>query len=129
MALDASKTFITLIEVALTDPSDSVISWASSSPNIIELSTDMAGLIKSISVDEGERVRKGQSIANLDNSLIRAEINTLETQLNLAQVAFEKQERLYNQDVTTEIQYLEAKNNKEVLESSIASLKTRIGKK
>ena len=129
VALDASKIFVTLIEVELTDPSDSVrLVGASSSPNIIELSTDMAGLIKSISVDEGQKVRRGQTIANLDNSLIRAEINTLETQLNLAQVAFEKQERLYNQDVTTEIQYLEAKNNKEVLESSIASLRTRIGK-
>lgn len=129
ITLDASKIFVTFIEVELTDPSDSVrLIGASSSPNIIELSTDMAGLIKSIAVDEGMMVRKGQSIAHLDNSLIQAEINTLETQMNLAQVAFEKQERLYNQDVSTEIQYLEAKNNKEVLESSIASLKTRQGK-
>ena len=129
VALDASKIFVTLIDVALTDPSDSVrLVGASSSPNIIELSTDMAGMIESITVDEGKKVRKGQAIAQLDNALILAEINTLETQLNLAEIAFEKQERLYNQDVSTEIQYLEAKNNKEVLEASIASLKTRLGK-
>ena len=67
----------------------------------------MAGMIESITVDEGKKVRKGQAIAQLDNALILAEINTLETQLNLAEIAFEKQERLYNQDVSTEIQYLE----------------------
>ena len=48
----------------------------------------MAGLIKSISVDEGEKVRKGQTIANLDNSLIRAEINTLETPIEFGASCF-----------------------------------------
>ena len=126
---DASKIFVTLLEVELRDPSDSVrLVGASSSPNLIELSTDMAGLIKSIPVDEGEKVQVGDVIAYLDNTLIQAELNTLETQLSLAKVAFQKQKRLYNQNVSTEIQYLEAKNNKEVLESSIASLQTRLEK-
>lgn len=126
---DASKIFVTLLEVELRDPSDSIrLVGASSSPNLIELSTDMAGLIKSIPVDEGKEVIEGDVIAYLDNTLILAELNTLETQLSLARVAFEKQKRLYKQNVSTEIQYLEAKNNKEVLESSIASLETRLGK-
>ena len=74
---DASKIFVTLLEVELRDPSDSVrLVGASSSPNLIELSTDMAGLIKSIPVDEGES-QVGDVIAYLDNTLIQAELNTL----------------------------------------------------
>jgi RND family efflux transporter MFP subunit len=48
--------------------------------------------------------------------------------LSLARTVFEKQERLWNQKIGTEIQYLEAKSRKEGLEKSLASLKTQLGK-
>ena len=63
-------------------------------------------------------------MTTLENQI--AEINT---NLSLAQTVFERQERLWNQNIGSEIQYLQAKSNKEGLEKSLATLKSQISKK
>ncbi len=80
------------------------------------------GIVKSILVREGQRVTKGQALMSLDTELIQKNIDEVETQYTLAKDIFERQERLWQQKIGSELQYLEAKTNKERLENTLATL-------
>jgi RND family efflux transporter MFP subunit len=86
------------------------------------LYAESGGTVQSILVEEGERVQKGQTIVKQDTELIDRNIAEVRTSLELAVKLFEKQQRLWSQNVGSEVQYLEAKNRKESLESSLATL-------
>jgi RND family efflux transporter MFP subunit len=86
------------------------------------------GLIQRINVSEGQLVSKGQAIMQIDAELVRRNINELKTSLELATTLYEKQKRLWDQNVGSEVQYLEAKNRKEGLENSIATLEEQANK-
>jgi len=81
------------------------------------------GLIKAIYVKEGQNVSKGQKLLALDNDIIANNIAEVETSLSLATDVFQRQERLWNQNIGSELQFLEAKNRKESLEKTIATLR------
>ena len=55
-------------------------------------------------------------IAKLDLEAIDKQIAELEKSLELAKEVYERQKRLWDQEIGSEIQYLQAKNNKERLE-------------
>jgi len=74
------------------------------------------------------RVSKGQVLAKVDSEAIQRSIEELENSLSLARTVFEKQQRLWNQKIGTEIQYLESKSRKEGLEKSLTSLRTQLAK-
>jgi membrane fusion protein (multidrug efflux system) len=88
----------------------------------IQVSAKSPGVVTSVLVREGEMVSKGQIIAQTDNSLIGRGIDELKSQLELANTVFERQKNLWNQKIGTEVQYLQAKSNKESLERRLASL-------
>lgn len=81
-----------------------------------------SGAIQSIRVKEGQPVKKGQTIVTQDVEIIERNIAEVRTQLDLAKTLFEKQKRLWDQNVGSEVQFLEAKNRKESLESSLETL-------
>lgn len=74
-----------------------------------------SGIVKKIYVQKGEKVLKGQLLAELDGSIYESTIMELETNMELATTIFERQERLWNKKIGSEIQYLQAKTNKESL--------------
>jgi RND family efflux transporter MFP subunit len=92
------------------------------------ISPEISGQVQTIHVSEGQFVRKGQLLVSLDADIINASIKELETSYELAKTVFAKQEELWNQKIGSEIQYLEAKNNKESLESKLESLKLQRSK-
>jgi RND family efflux transporter MFP subunit len=94
----------------------------------ILLFPESSGVVNSISVKEGQRVSKGSVIASIDSQVLRSQISELETSLSLATTTFEKQERLWNQKIGSEIQFLQAKNQKESLESTISTLQSQLAK-
>ncbi|SNR73513.1 efflux RND transporter periplasmic adaptor subunit [Lutibacter flavus] len=94
----------------------------------IEIKPELGGTVKAIYVKEGQRVSAGQTIIQLDDVAIRNSIQELNTQLNLAKTTFERQERLWNQKIGSEMQYLQAKAQMESLENNLASLKTQARK-
>ena len=77
------------------------------------------GTITSIRVQRGDQVGKGQILATLDATVLEAGIAELRTRLDLARVIYQKQKRLWDQQIGTEIQYLQAKNNYEALQSNL----------
>lgn len=98
-----------------------------SKKNVV-ISSETSGRILEIPVLEGMRVAKGTVLAKIDAETIERSIDELENSLELATTLFEKQERLWNQQIGTEVQYLEAKNRKEGLERNLASARTNLDK-
>jgi RND family efflux transporter MFP subunit len=88
----------------------------------ILVSAKTMGVVTQVYVTEGQQVNKRQVLAQIDNSVIARNIESMKTQLELANTVFERQKNLWNQKIGTEVQYLQAKTNKESLEKQIASL-------
>jgi len=82
-----------------------------------------SGVLKSIDVKEGQSVKKGQRLVTQDVELIDRNMAEVKTQLDLAETLYEKQKRLWDQNIGSEVQFLEAKNRKESLENSLATLR------
>ncbi|HSF56262.1 MAG TPA: efflux RND transporter periplasmic adaptor subunit [Algoriphagus sp.] len=94
----------------------------------VSISAETSGRILEVPAIEGMRVTKGQILARIDAESIQRNIEEMESSLELATTIFQKQERLWNQKIGTEIQYLEAKNRKEGLEKSLAAMTTQLDK-
>jgi RND family efflux transporter MFP subunit len=91
----------------------------------IQVSARSAGVITRVLVQEGEKVSKGQTLAQIDNSLILQNIEEAKTFLELATTVAERQSKLWERKIGTEVQYLQAKNSKESLEKRLATLYTQ----
>jgi RND family efflux transporter MFP subunit len=85
----------------------------------------VVGVIK-ISVKTGDRVTKGQILATLDDEVLQSSLKELRAQYEFTLTVYERQKRLWDQKIGSEIQYLTAKNNKEAMENRIKSLQEQI---
>ena len=94
----------------------------------IGVTSEVAGRITKLTVEEGGSVRRGQLIAELDLEQLEKQMAELEKSLELANTVYERQKRLWDQDIGSEMQYLEAENNKERLEKSIETLDYQMSK-
>jgi len=92
----------------------------------VSLSTQMPGTITKINVKVGDKVRKGQILAETDVSAAQQQLADLQTNLDLANLVYEKQKGLWDLKIGTEIQYLQAKTNKQSLENKINGLQQQI---
>jgi RND family efflux transporter MFP subunit len=90
------------------------------------ISPEVGGQIREIYVNEGDYVQKGQLLAKLNTEITESNIADIEASLELATVVYEKQARLWEQGIGSEIQYLNAKNNKESLDQKLAALKAQM---
>ena len=81
-----------------------------------------AGSLTSLRVQRGDRVSKGQVLASIDASILDASMAELRTRLDLARTVYERQKGLWAQQIGTEIQYLQAKNNYDALRRNLATL-------
>jgi RND family efflux transporter MFP subunit len=92
------------------------------------ISPEISGQVQAIYVQEGNFVKKGQLLVSLNADIIKSNIKELETSLALANTLYDKQKELWDQKIGSEIQYLEAKNKKESLDSKLQSLYLQLGK-
>jgi membrane fusion protein (multidrug efflux system) len=86
------------------------------------------GTVSAKYADVGQQVVKGQVLAQIDDQQYRSQLESLETQYKFAADMFEKQKRLWDQKIGSEVQYLQSKTTKESLEQQITSLKQQIEK-
>ena len=98
------------------------------SENNVLVSAESPGVVTQVFVSEGQKVSKGQALAQVDNSVIQRNIESMEAQLDLATSVYERQKNLWDQKIGTEVQFLQAKTNKESLEKQIASLREQLDK-
>jgi RND family efflux transporter MFP subunit len=92
----------------------------------IAVSAQMAGSITAVYVKEGDPVRKGQVLAQIDNSVMQQQIASTKQQLDFATSMFVKQKALWDKQIGSEVQYLTSKNTKENLEKALATLNDQL---
>jgi len=89
---------------------------------------EMQGTLQRVYVKEGQRVVKGQLLGAIDDGGMGSQVAQLETQMALAKTTFERQQRLWDQKIGSEIQYLQAKTAYEAAESTVKQVKSQLGK-
>ena len=89
---------------------------------------ELPGLLKNIYVKQGEKVKKGQIIAKISDNGLTDQLEQLKLQRNLAKTTFERQQKLWDQKIGSEIQYLQAKTNFKSLEKKISQMRDQEGK-
>ncbi len=96
-----------------------------SDKNIL-IPAEYSGVVKSVKYEEGDYVEAGTLLAEINNELLLKQKSELETSLELATTNYERQERLWEQNIGSEMQYLQAKNQKESLEKRMETLKYQV---
>ena len=67
-------------------------------------------------------------IATIDVESVNKQLSELETALTLAEDVFQRQSKLWEQNIGSEIQFLQAKNNKERIEKSMETARFQLTK-
>ena len=94
----------------------------------VELFPEQSGTISKIYVNEGQKVKKGQTLIQIDDSLIKSKMAETQIELNLATTTFMRQKRLWDQNIGSEMQFLQAEAKKNGLEKKLSSLKVQARK-
>ena len=89
---------------------------------------EMPGQLTRIYVKKGQRVVKGQALAKIDDGGLGEQLAQVEAQADLAKTTYERQKRLWEQKIGSEIQYLQTKTNYEAQTRTANQLKKQLGK-
>ncbi|WP_299365334.1 efflux RND transporter periplasmic adaptor subunit [Winogradskyella sp.] len=86
------------------------------------------GVLQQVLVKEGQKVRKGEALAKIDDGGLSQQVAQLEIQTDLAKTTYDRQKRLWDQKIGSEIQFLQAKTNYEAQQKAVNQIKEQIGK-
>jgi RND family efflux transporter MFP subunit len=89
---------------------------------------EFSGILASVYVKEGDNVTKGQALAKIDDGGLSQQLSQLQIQTDLAKTTFERQKRLWDQKIGSEIQYLQAKSSYEAQQKAVSQLEQQISK-
>lgn len=89
---------------------------------------EMPGILQSVFVKEGQQVVKGQILAKIDDGGMSQQLAQLEASAQLAKTTYERQKRLWEQKIGSEIQFLQTKTSFETQQSAVEQLKSQLGK-
>ena len=89
---------------------------------------EVAGTLEKVFVKEGQKVTKGQVLARIDDGGLGQQLAQLQIQADLAKTTFERQKRLWDQKIGSEIQYLQAKSSYESQQQAVNQLKQQLAK-
>lgn len=89
----------------------------------VPVTSKTPGVISRILVKNGDVVKRGQLLAILDDQLMLKGLSELELQLQTATDLYNRQKSLWDQKIGTEVQFIQAKTNKEAIEQRIATTK------
>ena len=96
--------------------------------NLLTITPEFNGILSKIYIKEGQRVSKGQLLAKIDDGGLGQQLAQLQIQADLAKTTFERQARLWEQKIGSEIQYLQAKSNYEAQTKMVSQLQQQIAK-
>jgi RND family efflux transporter MFP subunit len=95
---------------------------------IANILAEFPGVVREVLVEEGAQVNKGDALVRIDTDVLAKQREELLTQFELAETLFERQERLWNKDIGSEVDFLQAKTSLEGLTRSLATLDEQIDK-
>ena len=96
--------------------------------DLVVIYPELSGILTNIYVKEGQQVKKGEKLAKIDDGGLSQQLEQLKTQKALAKTTFERQERLWKQEIGSEIQYLQAKSNYEAQTQAVKQLQKMLSK-
>ena len=89
---------------------------------------EMPGILNKVYVKEGQKVKKDQILATIDDGGLSQQLLLLKSNEQLAKTTFERQKRLWDQKIGSEIQYLQAKTSYDSQKNATKQLKKQLGK-
>ncbi|ANH82576.1 efflux transporter periplasmic adaptor subunit [Niabella ginsenosidivorans] len=91
------------------------------------------GVVRALYIKQGDRVRKGQTLAKLDDVVQRQAVvsaqqqaGVIRAQLALAKTTYERQKNLWSNNIGSEMQVLQAKTNVETLTSQLRAAEAQV---
>jgi multidrug efflux pump subunit AcrA (membrane-fusion protein) len=98
------------------------------SDELINIYPEFSGIIKNIYVKSGDIVNKGQPLIKIDDGGLKEQLFQLEIGFELTKTTYERQRRLWDQKIGSEIKFLETKSIYEAQKQGINQLKKQIKK-
>jgi RND family efflux transporter MFP subunit len=98
------------------------------SDELINIFPEFSGVVKAIYVKSGDLVKKGQPLIKIDDGGLKEQLSQLEIGFELTKTTFERQKRLWDQNIGSEIKFLESKTMFEAQKQGIEQLKKQIKK-
>jgi|TARA_B110000977_G_scaffold174802_1_gene228981 RND family efflux transporter MFP subunit len=98
------------------------------SDELINIFPEFSGVAKAIYVKSGDVVKKGQPLIKIDDGGLKEQLSQLEIGFELTKTTFERQKRLWDQNIGSEIKFLETKSMYEAQKQGINQLKKQIKK-
>ena len=89
---------------------------------------EFQGTLEQVFVSEGQKVKKGQLLAEINDSGLKEQVDQLIIQANFAKENFERTERLWNNSIGSEIQFLKSKTDFESSQKMVEQMKDRLAK-
>jgi len=96
--------------------------------NLLVITPEYNGILTQVYVKEGQKVSKGQILAKIDDGGLSQQLAQLRIQTDLAKTTFERQKRLWDQQIGSEIQFLQAKSTFESQQEVVNQLQQQIAK-
>nr|WP_321221591.1 efflux RND transporter periplasmic adaptor subunit [uncultured Psychroserpens sp.] len=92
------------------------------------ITPEMGGILQRVYVKEGDKVTKGQLLAKIDDGGLSQQVAQLQIQADLAKTTFERQKRLWDQKIGSEITFLQAKSQYEAAQKGVNQLNQQVAK-
>lgn len=89
---------------------------------------EMPGTLQQVYVKEGQQVSKGQILAKIDDGGMGSQVSQLKVQAELAKTTYERQKRLWEQNIGSEIQFLQSKTSYEATQNAVSQAQSQLGK-
>ncbi|MDH3382260.1 MAG: efflux RND transporter periplasmic adaptor subunit [Flavobacteriaceae bacterium] len=96
--------------------------------NLLVIYPEFSGILTDVYVKEGQNVKKGQLLAKIDDGGLSQQLSQLEIQSELAKTTFERQQRLWEQKIGSELQFLQAQSNYEAQSKAVSQLQQQVEK-
>lgn len=96
--------------------------------NLLVITPEYNGILTNVYVKEGQKVTKGQTLAKIDDGGLSQQLAQLQIEADLAKTTYERQKRLWDQNIGSEIQYLQAKSTYEAQSEAVNQLKQQVAK-
>ena len=94
---------------------------------IVAVNAQLAGIVLAVKVEEGARVERGQSLAELDARELEAQVRGAESSLALADANFRRSEQLRQLQIITQAEYDRDQAAVAAARASLDQLRTRLG--
>jgi membrane fusion protein, multidrug efflux system len=132
LAVDSGKTVVKTVPVSLETLEPTLfrnfieVQGHVDAQDNVNVNAELSGVVTFVNVVPGQKVYKGQVLAQLDDNVVRQQIAQLQTQADFMKSLYDKQKNLWSQQIGTQVQLLQAKNNYENVLKQIAVQKSQL---